>query len=664
MTGPDPTVINTAEDSYVGVQVGVVHGDLHYMVPPGASPEQKFRVGVRFLDGNVPSRGRELIHEAVMAEYHTDEVCFYWLLSLVSGRTWNELSDDEVAILKNKHRVIGLTGDDGWTAGVRMIDRLLDFAENPENDLHALLAEFDKLDDAQRTPILKHLEMFLDGPLQDRMWELALAQAERDQTAGDRADRVWMFFQPDPAEPRPRAVADAEIPVATWIHVVAATAVFVGATVHLGYLLARAGHVSALLVYVLSLLAGHVGAGSGMDWRFRVVRRRAKDAEYGGSRHRRNSAPAGGFARRVDDRFAHYFARYVPRGMDRQVWLAETAGVRQSIRDEIVETFREQRTGAERLHWLIRHRVRDVGDRWQNGTLRSYRTDLATPLTTRFTAILGLALLAAGWTWAVGDAVADSPLSAARSAAVALIGACVAARARLHITLESRRAVHDRLESRRTLEGDRAAYDRWRKRLAGKPGDAEMAAWLDCDRKMLLSEALRHYRLTMKSVIAYAFVETRAASSKRARIKRGPWRYEGYDFLVFLLTADGVRQLTARLDFAHGSFHDRHRTNYRYEAVAAVRVGQADDDRRTFELSLVNGQEIEVQVMDPGMEQLEDGESLGEVSRATLDAAGFQHTLHVLEGIAAEGKRWIARESQRGKARARTFADTMRDPES
>jgi hypothetical protein len=78
-----------------------------------------------------------------------------------------------------------------------------------------------------------------------------------------------------------------------------------------------------------------------------------------------------------------------------------------------------------------------------------------------------------------------------------------------------------------------------------------------------------------------------------------------------------------------------------------VRVHQADDEERRFELTLVNGEQIHVEVLTPGTEELHMDETPGVVSEVTLDAAGLHHTLHVMEGIAAEGKQWIAQERRR-----------------
>ncbi|MER5318460.1 hypothetical protein [Streptosporangium roseum] len=153
----------------------------------------------------------------------------------------------------------------------------------------------------------------------------------------------------------------------------------------------------------------------------------------------------------------------------------------------------------------------------------------------------------------------------------------------------------------------------------------------------------------MSNVIAYAFIEA-PASSARARVRGGPWRYKKYQLLLFLLTADGIRQLTATLDVERGSLHIRQRANYRFEVVAAVRVSQADDGGRAFELTLVSGEDVRLRVLEPGMEELQQGEIPGAVSEATLDASGIHHTLHVLEGIAAEGKEWIRNTDAKGPA--------------
>jgi hypothetical protein len=664
VTDPETTTNVAKDHANVDVQAGVVHGDInHFTVPPDASPEEKFEKGINLLHSGVPSRALKLIDAAVDEDYHTDKVFFYWLLALVSGRTWNELSDEETTMLRNRNNIFLLAGDDVWADGVRTIDRLLDSTRNPETDLPVLLKELDKLEDLQRELIVTHLQLFLDGPIQDQMWARAMARDKERQAAGNRASRAWKFFQPKPADPRVRRPDPALTPITLWIQAVAGTVVFIAAAIFIGYLLAQSGRILTLLAYLLIVSVGYAGARDAVEWRFRVVRRFAKDGGFGPRRRHGTASPPGGFARRVDRSFARYFVKYVPDSKERGELLAETVGIRRSMRDELVEIYREKRISAEEIAWLIRYQVRQVRDRWRDGTLWSYRDELATPLRTRATAALGLTVSAGVGIWAVGTAMSASPSNAAPSGALMLAAGWIAARAWLQVILERRRVAADTVESAQVLAERKAEFDRWQARLADRPEDAEMAAWLDCDRKVLLNEVLQHYRLTMSTVIAYAFVEAGASPTRRARARGGPWRYSKYRLLVFLLTNDGVRQLTVRLDFYQGTIHDRRRTNYRYEAVAAVQVRQADHDERTFELALVNGDKIKVQVIGPGMEQLQEGETAEQVSDVTLDAAGLHHTLHVLEGIAAEGREWFERERQRGETRAKNLAAAVRNPQ-
>ncbi len=646
MTVPGATSTNVAADSaYVAMQAGVVHGDVNqYTTYADSPPEKKFQAGVHILDGGMSSRAWQLIQEAVVGGYKTNEVCFHWLLALVSGRTRHGLSKEEMAALRNERNIFRLTGDDEWVNGVKTIRRLLDSAEKRDADTRVLLKELDALGDPQRAMILRHLEQFLDGPIAEQMWHRTLSQAKHERMAGDRANRIWKFFEPTPSKPRARAVRRPDTPLGVYVRIVMATAVFVVATIHIGYVLVQGGRVFALLVCLASAVGGYYGAREGLEWRFRVVRRRTKDTEYGPPSARRTNAQPEGFAKRVDQRFDYYFAVYVPHGVEREVWLAKTAGIRRSLRDELVEIYREQRVGVEKINWLIRHRVDDVRRRWREGVLWSYREELATPLSAKAGAVLGLAALAGGGAWAVSDAVLVAPLRASGSTVLVLVSGWIGARALLGVLLERWRFAADERESRRTLDGDWEAFGRWRTKLADKPKDQEMAVWLDSDRKVLLDNALKHYRLVMSNVVAHAFIEAPAPSTRRARVKDGPWRYRKYRLLTFLLTADGVRQLTVDLDFDEGAFRVRERSNYRFDAVAAVRVGQGDNDERTFELALVDGQKISVQVMSPGTEMLQEGENPGTVSEMTLDASGLHHTLHVLEGIAAEGKEWIGHE--------------------
>ncbi|NBE99702.1 hypothetical protein FE391_39280 [Nonomuraea sp. KC401] len=652
MTEPEHRVENVATDSHVGVQAGTVHVDAIYMTTPQDPPETKLRTGVYFLKGRMPEPARQLINEA-MAGYATNEVYFYWLLAMVSGRTRHELSKDETARLRDRRTTMRLWGEDPWRDGVRVIDRLLESAGKAEEDIRVVVKDLDALREPQRSLILEHLELYLDGPIENHLWHLALTKAQTDQMGADRKDRIWKFFHPVPEKPRRREPRPPDTPLGMRAQAVTATAVLAIAVAQLGYLIMQSGRVLLMLAYLLGIAGAYIGMRNSADWRFRVVRRRAKDREYLGPG---TKAERGSLAKKAEHRINYYFAKYLPFRVDRDNWLAETEGIRRSLRDEIAEVYAG--VGIEKIAWLIRHRARETGERRKREELWSYRTELATPGRTRALAILGLLALASGGGWAAVGAVPVEPALAIVTILFLLISGWISAHAWLHLVLERRRHTADAAESDRTLEADLEGLARWRAKMADKPRDAEMASWLDCDRKVLLAEALRHYRLTMSDVIAHAFIEAPVRSSERARLRGGPWRHKKYQLLVFLITQEGVRQLTVRLDFLKGTFHDWQRLNYRFEAVASVGVSESGNDERTFQLTLVNGHEISVEVSS-GFEELQQGESPGAVSKVSLDAAGIPHTLHVLEGIAAEGKKWVEQQ----ELRTGNLSAALNDPE-
>lgn len=589
----------------------------------------------------MPGRARQLIDEALVEGYATNEVHFYWLLATVSGRTQRELSENEKSRLRRVQKILPLPGDDRWADGVRAVCRLLDSAQRSETDIRILLKEIDELGETQRTLIPTHMEVFLEGPIRDQLWDRTLSRARRAQMADERVDRVWKFFHQDPQRPWQNPPRPVTISATTWAQAVAGTVVSAALILHLGYLLVQVGRIWPFIGYFAGIAGGSVGARDGLEWRFRTARLRAKDQQYRALAQRSGSPAQGGFASRVDRQLDHYFNRYVPRHLDRGSWLAATAGIRRSIRDEIVTVYRPQRVRAEEIAWLTRYRVSDVRHRWEQGTLWSYQRELATPLHVKAKTVSGLVILTAAAVLVVEAAVKAAPLSVLRSTALALVFGWIAVRGWLHITLERRRHAADSRESEQAHADDKAAFEKWKEKLADKPQDHEMAAWLDCDRKVLLSNVLQHYNLPMSSIVAHSFIDTPADSTKRARVPNGPWRCRRYRLIVFLLTVDGVRQISAQLNFERGTFHDRKRINYRYDAVAAVRVHHADNNRQKIELELLNGNDVDISVIGSDIGELLPDENPETVSEATLDAAGFHHTLHVLEGIAAEGKKWV-----------------------
>ena len=656
-----PTATNVAQgDAHVDLQAGIVHGDVHfYQLPPNPTRDEQFRAGVKYLDARVRDEARRLIEEVVACGYATTEVQFHRLIALLSGRTLRQLGGEELDRLSAICTSLPhLDDSDEWAAGLKTIIRLLAPINATEREL--VLKEIDALKQGQRDLIYGHLDALLEGAMQDEMWQRSVARAEAQRKAGDRSDRVWKFFHPTPAQPRALQIQPATVPVREWLRAGAGAVVFVLAVGELTVLVAARGQLGP----ILGLLAGLVGLAAfcigGAERHFRRTRLHAKDAEMRPPHQRQPEAPPGGFARKVDRLFNRYFGLYVPRGTDRSHWLTQTAGIRRQLRDEVVEVYREQRIEAERIAWLVRYLVSDVKERWEKNTLTAYRYQLRVPATTMALYLGGLVVLTAGSLWAVPAAVLTASLSGTAWLLLAVVSAVPAVGSSFRIITERRRAVADQAERADRVAARWAAYHRWQFKLSDKPTDTEMAVWLEDDRKVLVDQAMRQYRLRPSQVIAHAFIEAPANSCKRARYPSGPWRYSHYRLLLFLLTDDGVRQVNIDLDFETAAYRTAQRLNYRFDAVAAVRISGIATQQQTFELTLFNGEPISVRVTESDTEEIPHGEDPTRITELSLDASGLSHTLHMLEGIAAEGKEWVRHRRRRADNRLAELASTLR----
>ncbi|MFJ6198262.1 hypothetical protein [Micromonospora sp. NPDC092111] len=658
---PTPTTTNIAQgDAHVDVQAGVVHGDINfYRLPPDPSPQEQFAFALKYLDARVRDQARGLIEKTVAGGYVTLEVQFYRLIALLSGRTLRQLAPEELDRLTAICTGLPhLDEHDEWAVGLKVIIRLLAPINAAETDL--VVKEIDSLSQRQRDEIYGHLEALLEGAMQEEMWQKAVALAYSQRTEGDRFNRIWKFFHPTPAQPRTLPVQPPAVARRDWLRAGAGAGLFILAAVQLILLMAARGTLGPLL----GLLVGLVGLAflcvGGADRHYRGIRLRAKEAQVRPPQQRRREAPRAGFARAVDRLFDRYFSRYVPQGTDRTYWLDQTSGIRRHLRDEVVQLYREQRIDAGRIAWLVRYLVGDVRQQWEQDTLTAYRQQLRTPPTTKLFHLGGLALLAVGSLWAVPAAMAGSPVAGAGWFLLAVVSAVPAVRSSFRIVAERRRVVDDQVERDSKDAARWAAYHRWCHKLSDKPTDTEMAAWLECDRKVLVDHAMRQYRLRPSHVIAHAFIEAPAPSCKKARYPQGPWRYSRYRLLLFLLTDDGVRQANIELDFDTGTSSATQRLNYRFDAVAAVRIDGIATRQQTFELTLFNGEPISIRVSEPDDETLQVDESASRIAALSLDAAGLSHTLHVLEGVAAEGKEWVKHRRRRADERLAELTDLLR----
>jgi hypothetical protein len=665
MTTPHGQAVNVAgEGSQVGVQAGHVYidtvtlpGDVQLAVGQDASPEAKYRAGVENLKSGNPGIARKLIWEAMMSDHRNSEALFHWLVAMLSGRTVRQFSKEEIGQLKRSRSRCTGAEVDAWADGVRLIYRLLDsvvpsLAAEAEpkvakTDMSLLVKQFDNLGEEQRDMVRPHLELFFTGPLKDEMWQRELEVAQSRQHSGDRLGRAWMYFQPIPANvllpsPRPEWISPADR-----LAMRASACLFAAAAGYLGWELLWNGAFFGLLGYVAALAGGAVAARSGLELRSLADRRRLKDEQFRIPNQSALRSPGDELADRVDKLFSRYFARYALDKAERQRWEAAASGLRKFYRDEIIAVCRSSEIPPNQVAWLIRYEVCQLKQRWQNDTLYKYQQQLLPQPGAEATRRAGLAVLVLGGVWAV-VALRVHPLVDL----VALPSAFCAFwawRCWLRIKLERRRYAADSEEhaQRQAAIGDE--FRRWSKILGTRPKDEDMAAWLGCDRTVLLGRALDHFQLPRSRLNAHAFLEEPGVAVKRARIEGGPWRYASYRLHTFLLAEDGVRQVKANLDFMTGTLTVRERTSYRYDAIVSVRFLR-EARRQTFELRLTAGDPITVRVRDPDQGETQDdgdagpeetGEVAGTEEHPTPDVASVAGILHMLEGVAGEGRNWF-----------------------
>jgi membrane protein implicated in regulation of membrane protease activity len=628
----------------VGIQGSVVHNSNVYVVHPDAAPEQKYAVGVRYLDDGVPADARRLISDAIAHGYDNGEVRFHWMLAMLSKRSLRDLTVQELHQLELASSRLDRYPDDRWRQALATLFSLLD--QLREGDCSVALKQLRELPLSQRDKVLRHLDLVLTGASKESLWAETREMAERLRFSDDRLNRVWAYFEPDPAGARARLPVDDRTTRGDRVRSTAWSMLAALAFGYLSWIAVRQTALMAIACFVVGV-AVYVGVRNWMEWTYRSERFAAKERVFIG-RTGDESTDDPGFAKRISRDFEHYFSTYLPPGVERDRWRAITSGVRRVLRDEVAEIYRESKVKADEVTWLVRYLASDVRTRWTRGTLFEHRTVYRVSAATKTWCVAAFAFGGAALSWLGVTAVGSDPWLSTLAFLVVILTGRVAVLSWYRIISETRRAAEDHDEYERRLDERRVAFERWKNKIdSTRPAEGEMESWLTFDRIVLLDKALLHYGLVWRDIITHAFLMSPAKSYKRARVKYGPWRYSKYDVRLFLITHDGVREVTTELDFEHGRLGDQERTNFRFDAVSSVHVVQSGASDCKLELTLFNGPTRDIRVVDAdrrgaeSRDSVDNGASDEKPSETSLDSAGFAHTLHILEGIAAEGKNWI-----------------------
>ncbi|PWV58114.1 hypothetical protein [Nocardiopsis sp. L17-MgMaSL7] len=645
MTGGE--TFNTAgPHSFVGVQAGIVRDSTIYVVGPDDPPERHFQVGVKYLEHGVPDKARSHIETALSRGHDSPEVRFHLVLAMLSKRSFRDLNRQNRTTLSGLSHQLDSTADDEWNEALNVVFMVLACVDGSEGDPDAAIARLRELPETQRELVMRHLSLVLTGSMKQGIWTKYRDTAYRNRTADGRVNRVWVYFEPDPAQPR----AQTPRPKSTTGWDILGAILLTAATLHPLFLLLRAalshGTMMALLACLTTVVFVPAAGWHVARWNHQRQRIIAAMEEQE-SRFSRASPPEGGFTDHVERAFDHYFAKYAPDPENRTAWLEETKGVRRALRDEVARIYRESDVRSGQVNWLIRFMVRDVRRRWCEGTPLRPAEIYGLEAMTKVRCIALSLCAAMGSVFVIGSAFPEAPVSTV--ACLLLLGLVSRFSVPLWLRLhsEQRRYVEEWREREVTLRGREEEYERWWNKLAAlMPTEAEMEKWLEADKTLILNQALRHYRLEWHEVIAHAFLPTPDRPCKSTRVKGGPWRFSKYEIRIFLVTNEGVRESSADLDFEGADWHSSERYNYRFDALSSVQVEISNEHRYTLNITLTNGPTKSLVVSEAPQSPARHEEQPEAAAQINLEAAGFPHTLRILEGIAAEGKPWFDRVSE------------------
>jgi len=567
-------------------------------------------------------------------------------VAMLDGRTVPQFSRTETDQLQYSRTWFMETEGGAWADGVRLIYELLDSVlrlGGPTIAVSVLRKQADDLGPRQRE-MVSRLELFLRGPGRDEMWRDELERARSLQCADGRPDRAWKFFHPDPFKVTIHPVPPADAaPDAVRLRMWGSGAAAVLLAGCVALLMLGDGIVLGLLGYVIALAGGLAAAKADLEPRLQAMsgRRETDPFRIPGWRA---VGPDDALGKQVDRLFTRYFTRREPDPDQYWNWWNATVAAREFYKSEIVEICRASGISVDPVAWLIRY---ETGQMYQFRDSGFQPPSPPAPPLRHETVVIrraGLAALAVGLVLSVVTA----PTYFLELAAVLGTGIW-AWRCWLRVRLYSHNSDADEQEAQRRQAGIDAAYERWKDRLKDRPTDAEVAKWLRRDRTVLLGEALDYFDLPRSRLAAYGFLEKPAPGAKRAQVDGGLPRYQRYQVWMFLLAEDGVRQVRVHLDFLTGTHSQREQISYGYDHIAAAHVMRESNGGQKFTLRLTAGDPIEVRLRkadlapDPGAGprqiavETDDARDEGTVT----DAASVANTLHILEGVAAEGRRWL-----------------------
>lgn len=688
--------------SFVRDQI-IVNGDLHKLfVTRDDTPEEKLRVARNHLDRGDAERADELIVDAIARkpELLTAEVAYLRVLAMVHGRSVDDLDVAGRRKIDDCFARIPERVDDEWCEALGVVQELVACLAAQEERGGRLDAErfdqvmdrLDKLLDGRREEIMRHLDVLLAGARSDRADRMVADLADERRMADDRKDRVPLFFEPDPVEPRRFPVEPPpRFGARVWVSLFGGAAAAVTGALVLVATAARVSLLGTAVILVLWAWSGAVLRVDGPDYLYRRWRRAEKERAIGGGDAAGHAPGAWGtptstrFANTVGQFVRRWFVTEPPvRSDSARLFVGSTAGLRTRLRDEIVllyDATGQQRVRPERVEWLVRWHAGQAARQWEHGTL--YGPSDAVPAATRVRLVAGLVALSAGCLLGLDLAASADVVRTVLAAVLLGVGGRTAFVNHLKIHRGRRAHRDDAWEFEQRFDGEQVGYRQRKAELDRRPTEPEMARWLHWDRVNLRLGAMGTLGLGGKDLVTSFVLAEGLRDGPRARIGNGPMRYLGYALRAFLLTENGVRAVEMRLDFAAGALNGEQRTSFGYRAISWAQMGErtvrargrrqaaelvgGSENRSTrpvrsqkLALTLTSGKEIVMHATHEP-EPTADGEDPSPTEPSGDDSGDVVAALRFLEAVVADGSAWVRREQRRRRQRRGPVGDGTSD---
>jgi hypothetical protein len=554
-------------------------------------------------------------------------MAYYWILAIMSGRAFEQLTPDDFAAIELARSIAGREAPAELLAAYDVLRRIIDTLQGVDQGeagdqgeaedqaeaeyeaeatgASSLADECGSLAEPYREEIYRHLGTMLADRLTEEAEAALAADAESPKKALERRSQARKYFEQVPVRPWEQTFAEPVFP--TQGRVLAASAgvvCLVGVPLAIAVLQER-GVVRALLLSAGILLATVITIRSRIAELAARERIADKGSEFGErhvSRYSRplaapgiagipvsaGSRPEAEKARQAAVRMARFtrlvsglvddqFAKATPPDQTtRTRWLKETAGLKDTIRNEMLLQYSDSASRPGALNWLIEWRIREITRQFNARQLRAYQQQMLPPARVALGYALGAVVSVVAGGYAAFLVLIQRPVPGA--IALVLIGAAavLAALSRVDIYLvDNRRRPDDLADAKRQHEADLNAYRDWRDAIADPPGDDQIACWLDLDKIRLMKLFMRQVGVPGQHVLAHATLTEPAPGCVGRRMPYGPPRYSAYKVTIFLLTEAGIRLAAMTLNFLTGEAFDQVRRAFRYNAMVSARVQES-----------------------------------------------------------------------------------------